>query len=423
MPRSTPRSPCLGCGAIPWPGALSALLVMSAAALGAQQTAITARRVFDGEKMRENATVVVDGNRIVSVGALPAGFRGTRYDLGESTLLPGLIDVHSHLAWYFNAKDRLHTDDDGDTPVQSALAAAGNAYATLMGGVTTLQSPGSPQDKDVRDAIARGAIPGPRVRTSLGSLSERSGTPDELRAKVRDLKAQGADLIKLFASKSIREGGGQTMTDAQLQAACGEGRAAGLRVLVHAHSADAMKAAVLAGCDQIEHGIFATDEVLRLMAEKGTYLSAQCGLIFRNYLANRKKYEGIGNYNAEGFAAMEKAMPLGIAAIRKALGTPGLRMVFGTDAVAGAHGRNVEDLICRVNEAGQPVQQALIAATSLAAKSMGLADSVGTLRAGMQADIIAVPGDLSRDAALLRRVHFVMKGGRVYRSESAGPGS
>ena len=263
-------------------------------------------------------------------------------------------------------------------------------------------------------------MPGPRILTSLGSLSERSGTPEELRARVRDLKARGADLIKLFASKSIREGGGQTMSDAQLQAACGEAHAAGLRVLVHAHSAEAMKAAVLAGCDQIEHGIFATDEVLKLMVEKGTYLSAQCGLIFRNYLENRKKYEGIGNYNAEGFAAMEKAMPLGIAAIRKALATPGLAMVFGTDAVAGAHGRNAEDLICRVKEAGQPVQAALASATSTAARSMGLADSVGSIRAGMQADLAAVPGDLEKDVGLLRRVHFVMKGGRVFRNDGAG---
>ena len=262
------------------------------------------------------------------------------------------MDVHSHIVWYFNSKGRFHTAEDGDTPVQSMLAAAGNAYETLMSGVTTVQSPGSPEDKDLRDAIARGAAPGPRILTSLGSLSERSGTPDELRVKIRELKSQGADLIKLFASKSIREGGGVTMTQGQLDAACGEASLLGLRTLVHAHSAEAMKLAANAGCNQIEHGIFATPEVLTLMAASGTFFSPQCGLVFRNYLGNRAKYEGIGNYNADGFAAMEKALPMGVDVIRRAASTPGLKMVFGTDAVAGAHGHNVEDLICRVNEAG-----------------------------------------------------------------------
>lgn len=143
------------------------------------------------------------------------------------------------------------------------------------------------------------------------------------------------------------------MSAEQLQAACGEAHAQGLRVLVHAHAAAAMALAIDAGCDQIEHGVFATPEVLARMARQGTVFSPQCGLVFRNYLDNRARYEGIGNYNAAGFASMEQALPLAVEAIRKALATPGLKVVFGTDAVAGAHGRNVDDLICRVNEAGQ----------------------------------------------------------------------
>ncbi|MEO6444451.1 MAG: amidohydrolase family protein [Gemmatimonadaceae bacterium] len=389
----------------------------SPAVLEAQNVAITAQRVFDGERMLDNATVVVSGSRISSVGALPAGFQGVRYDLGDATLMPGLMDVHSHVVWHFNAAGRLHSGSDGETPAQGTLAAAENAYATLMAGVTTVQSPGSPEDKDLRDAIARGGLPGPRILTSLGSLSEASGTPQELRAKIRGFKQSGANLIKLFASKSIREGGGQTMSDAQLQAACGEAHALGLRVLVHAHAAEAMKAAIAAGCDQIEHGVFATDEVLQLMVQKGTYLSPQCGLIFRNYLDNRAKYEGIGNYNEEGFSSMEKALPVSIAAVRKAVHTPGLKVVFGTDAVAGAHGRNVEDLICRVNEAGQPTLAALTSATSLAAQSMQLSDSLGTLRPSMLADLVAFPGDVTKDITLLRRTMFVMKGGRVFRND------
>lgn len=396
---------------------LTALVAATATALEAQSVAITARRVFDGKKLLTNATVVVDKGRITSVGALPASFRGARYDLGDATLMPGLMDVHAHVVWHFNAQGRFHTNSDGETEAQGAIASASNAYATLMSGVTTIQSPGSPEDKDLREAIDRGDLPGPRLLTSLGSLSETSGTPDELRAKVRAFKQRGADFIKLFASKSIREGGAQTMTDAQLQAACGEAHAQGLRVMVHAHAAEAMKAAINAGCDQVEHGVFATDEVLQLMIQKGTYLSPQCGLVFRNYLDNRAKYQGIGNYNDAGFTSMEESLPLGIAAVRKATHTPGLKVVFGTDAVAGAHGRNVEDLICRVNEAGQSPLEALASATSVAAQSMKMADSLGTIAPKMVADLVAVRGDVTKDATALRRVKFVMKGGRVFRND------
>ena len=106
--------------------------------------------------------------------------------------------MHAHVVWYFNAQGRYHTSSDGETPVQGAIAAAGNAYETLMSGVTTLQSPGSPEDKDLRDAIARGAVPGPRILTSLGSIS--GGSPDSIRQRVRQFKERGADLIKIFAS-------------------------------------------------------------------------------------------------------------------------------------------------------------------------------------------------------------------------------
>jgi imidazolonepropionase-like amidohydrolase len=393
-------------------------MICVATTLGAQASeplAVSARRVIDGAgRQYDSAAVIIDGNRITSVGAVPATFRGRRIDLGDATIMPGLIDVHAHVIWHFNAQGRYHIANDGETPVQAAIASAGNAYETLMSGVTTLQSPGSGEDKDLRDAIARGVIPGPRLLTSLGSLS--GGEPEQIRQRIRDFKARGADVIKIFASRSIRDGGGPTMTAEQLSAACGEAHAQGLRAMVHAHAAEAMLLAVDAGCDQIEHGVFATPEVLRRMAEKGTYYSPQCGLIFRNYLENRAKYEGIGNYNAEGFASMERALPLAVEAIRKAVATPGLKMVFGTDAVAGAHGRNVEDLICRVNEAGQKPMDALVSATSLAATSMNLADSVGTLKPGLLADIIAVRGNPLDDISVMRRVVFVMKDGRIYRN-------
>ncbi|MFI5207534.1 MAG: amidohydrolase family protein [Gemmatimonadales bacterium] len=405
---------------------LALVLACVAFPLAAQDAPVVLRaaRVLDGRGgTMANADVVVQSGRIVSVGRrgrVPAGAR--LVDLGERTVMPGLIDAHAHPAWYFNRQGRLHQNSDGDTPAQSMLAVASNAYATLMAGFTTIQSVGDRRDADLREFIATQGLPGPRILTSLEPLTERSGGPDSLRALVRQRKEQGADLIKLFASASIREGGGQTMTDEQLQAACGEARAQNLRSLVHAHAAAAVLAASRAGCTQVEHGVFVTQDVLDTLAARGTYFDPQCSLVFRNYLDNRAKYEGIGNYVEAGFAAMERAIPLAAQDIRMALATSRLKVVYGTDAVAGAHGRNAEDLVCRVQSAGESPMHALVAATSLNAEALGLGDRIGTLGAGYEADIIATDGDPSRDITAVRRVSFVMKGGRIVRNDGT-PGS
>jgi imidazolonepropionase-like amidohydrolase len=396
--------------------ALAAALLLAAPAAAQDAVVIRAGRLLDGTgRALDNATVVVERGRIAAVETAP---RRPTYDLSGLTVLPGLIDVHAHLAWHFNPGGRLHTESDGETPAQGALAAAANAYATLLSGFTTVQSPGSPEDRDLRDAIARGGVPGPRLLTTLAPLTDSAASPAQLAEAVRERAEKGADAIKIFASKSIREGGAQTMSQEQLEAACGEARRRGLRTLVHAHSAESMRAAVLAGCTQIEHGVFATDEVLRLMAERGTYFDPQCSLIFRNYLDNREHFFGIGNYNEEGFRAMEKAIPLALAAFKRAIATPGLRVVFGTDAVAGAHGHNVEDLVCRSAEGGQPAMDTIAAATSGNARSLNLQDRIGQIAPGLEADLIAVEGDPARDITALRRVVFVMKGGRVYRNDA-----
>jgi imidazolonepropionase-like amidohydrolase len=333
-------------------------------------------------------------------------------------VLPGLIDVHDHVGWHFNAAGRFHSTGDGETVADETLAGAGNASVTLMAGWTTIASPGSASDAPLRDAIARGLVPGPRILTSLEPLSNAALSPDSIRALVRLRKAQGADFIKIFASASIRDGGKQTWSDAQLAAGCGEATRLGLRSMVHAHSAEAMRAAALAGCTQIEHGVFATQDVLDLLAQRGTWFDPQCGLVFTNYLENRARYDGIGNYNAAGFAAMEQALPMAANVVRMARRTPGLKLAFGTDAVAGAHGRNADDLTCRVRQAGQPAMDAILSATSRNAEAIGLAERVGSIAPGMEADLIAVDGDPSTDITALRRVVFVMKGGRVYRTPS-----
>ena len=163
--------------------------------------------------------------------------------------------------------------------------------------------------------------------------------------------------------------------------------------------------------------MLADADVLKLMADRGVYFDPQVCLVFRNYLDNRAKYEGIGNYNEAGFAAMEKALPLAAAGYKKAINTPGLKVIFGTDAVAGAHGRNAEELVCRVKDGGQKPIDAITSATSLTAESMHLGEQIGTLAPGLQADIIAVKGDPTTDITALRSVMFVMKGGRVYKNE------
>ncbi|MDB4892895.1 MAG: amidohydrolase [Gemmatimonadetes bacterium] len=395
---------------------LLTLLICAIAPLSAQGTDIVIKvgRLVDGKGgVAHNTTISVANGKIVGVGSRKGA---ATYDLSRYTVLPGLIDVHDHVGWHFNKDDRFHTSADGETPADEALAAAGNAYVTLLAGWTTIASPGSNADAGLRDAITRGVIPGPRLLTSLDPLSNDRLSPDSIRSIIRRRKAAGADFIKIFASASIRDGGKQTWSDEQLAAGCGEAKSLGLHSMIHAHSVEAMRAATLAGCSQIEHGVFATQDVLDLMAQRGTWFDPQCGLVFHNYLDNRAKYDGIGNYNAVGFASMEKALPMAANVVRLASKTKGLKLAFGTDAVAGAHGHNSDDLTCRVREGGQNAMDVIRSATSLNAESLGLGSSIGTIAPGFEADIIAVDGDPTKDITALSRVVFVMKGGRVYKN-------
>jgi imidazolonepropionase-like amidohydrolase len=376
---------------------------------------LKASSVLDGKgHTLSNTVIVVEGTKIARVGgAAPSG--AVTYDLTGLTITPGWVDSHSHLYWHFN-NGRLAGKDE--PPTQAILHAAENAVLTLNAGFTTVQSPGSSEDKDLRDAVARGILPGPRMLTSLEPLTEQSGPPDKLRELVRERKQQGADFIKLFASKSIREGGAQTMTDAQLQAACGEARSLGLRTIVHAHSAESAKAATLAGCTAIEHGAYVTDEVFDLMAKHGTYYDPNIGLVLQNYLENKEKFLGIGNYNEQGFAFMEKGKSVVLDTFKKALKHPDLKIIYGTDAVAGAHGRNAEEFIVRVRDGGQDPMAALVSATSLSAESLSLGNITGAIAPGMDADIIAFDGNPLQDVTAARRVLFVMKAGKVFVNRS-----
>ena len=398
---------------------LSAVVLITLSQLVPAQTkriVIAADTVLDGRGLvLHNMRIVVEGSKIVSVEPAAGAKGAADYDLRSLTVLPGWIDAHVHITWSFGADGK--NAGAGGTSQDSAYSAASNAWVTLMAGFTTVQSVGAPNDVSLRDAIAKGALPGPRILTAVEPLQgrgERTGAADEIREFVRKQKAAGADLIKIVASQSIRQGGGMTLSQDQLNTACDEAKKQGLRTLVHAYK-EAVRAATDAGCTEIEHGTMATDDDLKLMAVKGTYLDPQAGLVIENYLLNKERYLGTPGYTEEGFAAMEKVLSLNHDLVRRASAVPGLKIVFGTDAVAGAHGRNAEEFIDRVRDGGQDPMAAMVSANSIGAEAMGMGDKIGSISPGLEADIIALDGDPLKDITAVRRVVFVMKGGVVYK--------
>ncbi len=380
----------------------------------AQPMVLKTSALIDGKgHVLHNQEIVIENNRIARIGAAK---EKPTIDLTGLTVMPGWIDTHVHLGWYFNKEGRYDPGgrNSTTTPQQAALYAAANAYATLMGGFTTVQGLGQPIEGELRDLIAAGAIPGPRVLTSLRSINENTGDPDKIRAYVDKMKSDGSDVVKLFATASIRDGGKMTMSVDQVNAACGEAKKVGLRGVVHAHASDGATAAINAGCTSIEHGTFLDDATLQLMAQRGVFFDPNF-LVLHNYLENRAKFLGIGNYDEEGFAAMEKGLPLVADVLRRAR-KQHVKIVLGTDAVAGSHGRNAEEFIYRVKDGGDAPMDALMSGTSVAAESLGMADKIGALTPGMEADLVAVAGNPLEDITAVRRVVFVMKGGKIYKN-------
>ena len=262
---------------------------------------LKASTILDGKgQVLRNTIIVVEGGKIARIGgAAPPG--AIAYDLAGLTVSPGWIDAHVHPTWHFDVDGRLASENEPKE--QTVLAAAVNSWKMLAAGFTTVQSLGSPLDKDLRDAIDRLGLPGPRILTSLDPIFGRgdaTGTPDELRAIVQRHAKDGADVIKIFASGSIREGGKPTLSQDQLNAICGEAKKVGLRSVVHAYG-PSVRMASLAGCTQVEHGLYATDDDLRFLTERGTYFDPQAGLVIQNYLDNKSHYLGIGNYTEAAF--------------------------------------------------------------------------------------------------------------------------
>lgn len=379
---------------------------LCAASLCAQTIVIRTSTILDGRGgVLKDRQIVIEGSKIRTVAA---GTAKPTYDLRGLTVMPGWIDTHIHLNWHLDADNK--SVNGGGRPEDMALETAADAYITLNGGFTTVQSVGAPIDANVRDIVARGLLPGPRILTSLRQIQADAGDPEALRALVRRLKDQGADVIKLFATSGLGAGGGQTMTDAQIQAVCSEAKAVGLRSVVHAIGDAGARAAVLAGCTSIEHGSFLKDETLDLMAQRGTFFDPNL-LVLHNYLDNRASY----TFTAETLASIEKGIAPTEDVIRRARARK-VKLTFGTDAVAGSHGRNAEEFIYRVRDANEKPMDAIVSATSRSAESLGMSEAIGAVAPGYEADLVATDGNPVDDITAVRRVVFVMKGGKVYRN-------
>lgn len=400
------------------------VLTLAAGQAAAEPVVIRAALVFDGETVHEGHDVEVDGGRIV---AIRPSTGGADIDLGARMLAPGLIDTHVHLTWYFTGAGKLNRPGDGEDGRSASLNAAGNAWRMLQAGFTTIQSVGAPEDAFVRDAITAGAMPGPRILTSLGQIYLRDVGSSEAamnaaldaRDSVRATHDAGADLIKIMALDRIRPAAVQM----QLDAACSEARSLGLRSVVHANTAEIIKAAVRAGCTQVDHGAYADAEAIAMMAANGTYYEPQCNLVILNYFYNWPRFEG-PDWDDARKENLERLL-VGFREVAKRwLAEESLKVVYGSDAVAGAHGLNGADLVCRTLDLGQPVLDALRSATRISAESVGLGDRIGALAPGYDADLIAFDGDPRAEPETLMAVAFVMREGVIYRSppDRAGPG-
>jgi imidazolonepropionase-like amidohydrolase len=408
-------------------------------------TAIRAARMFDGttDTMVNDAVVIVEGTTIKAAGSrLPVPPGAKVIDLGDATLLPGFIDAHTHLS------DEGSDDWNADTVAglrrtvaESALRASTFARRTLMAGFTTVRDVGSSDYIDVglRNAIAAGSIVGPRMLVAVHALGARGGHcdnggypyqrfgaetgiqdgiasgADQFRDAVRFQVKYGADVIKVCATGGVLSLSDSVdapqITQAEMDALVDEAHRLGRRAAAHAHGAEGAKVAIRAGIDSIEHGSFLDEDAVRMMKEKGTYLVPT--LMAGEYAAGRAT---VRHYPPEIAAKAAAAVAARSAAFKRALDA-GVKIAFGTDSGVSPHGLNAQEFALLAQN-GMSTAAAL-RTTGTAAALLGLEKTIGTLQAGKQADIVAVPGDVMKDIKATERVRFVMKGGTVYRQDAA----
>lgn len=388
---------------------------------------VRAARMFDPRAGRvvNDAVVVVEGERIVAAGSgLPVPVGVKVIDLGDVTLLPGLIDAHTHITYHFDRTGRFGISWDSG-PDETLGFARENALATLLAGVTTARDLGGDSRvvTRLRDQINRGETDGPRLVVSGDPLtpSALQGVGDDRDARVRRIRefvrarvAEGVDVIKVFEGV---DGFGQPLFNAQeIGAAVEEAARAGLRVAVHAHEAAAVKAAVRGGCASVEHGSFLDDEAVRELAKRHTALVPTLYLP-THYLEHRERFVAFDPFTWSFFERLRAGNLDNARRARKG----GVWLVSGSDAVAGLHGHNPLEIIWLV-KAGLTPAEALRAATVDAAALLGLEGKVGEIKPGAYADLVAVHGDPTRDITAVERVFFVLKGGRVVKDERAPKG-
>jgi imidazolonepropionase-like amidohydrolase len=400
--------------------ALGVVACVAPEAEGPVGTVITGARAYDGFGQPLTPAVVhVVGDRIVAVGAdVDAPEGAIRIDLGDVTLLPGLIDAHVHITNSFSGEP--------DRDAATGIVGASTAETLLMSGFTTVRSLGSRNFEDValRDAIAAGTVPGPRLVVSSQGLTdglaaaadgdrvgegEAPATEEEIRAFVRRRVEGRVDWLKIFASRSSRAGGTPTYSLQQLEWAIDEANKADIPTSVHAHAAEAARRAIEAGARTVEHGALVDDSVLDLMVERGTYFMPNLYLS-EYYLENGDRF----GYTEEQLGWTARLLPPRTEVFTRAA-QKGVAIVFSTDANSGWvwSGDTAIEFDRRV-AAGQSTRDAIASATSRAAKALLLAD-LGNLYGGYVADIIAVEGDPLQDINALRKAVFVMKNGTIYR--------
>lgn len=365
-----------------------------------------------------HAVVIIEGDKISAAGEnLPAPQQVEVIDLGDATLLPGLIDAHTHITYHFDPSGHFGLTNDPNADVTLRYAAE-NAAATLNAGFTTIRNLGAGDGVDLRlrDAVNRGEKRGPRMLVSgmpllpnmLPSEEERGARLSFVREFVRARVKEGADVIKVF--EGVDETGAPLLSEFEIRAVVEEAAKLGRRVAVHAHEAAAIKAAVRGGCASIEHGTFLDAEAIRLMVQHRTFLVPTLYLP-THYLSHKEQFA----FDDSTWDFFERLRSRNLENARQAR-QAGVTIVSGSDAVAGVHGQNFYELEWLV-KAGLTPLEAIHAATADAARLLGIENQTGEIRVGLQADIIALKGDPSRDITALERVSFVLKSGQVIKND------